>query len=395
MPARIPKAALTAIDQLLARARAQGQLRTSDLAELMPEEWLLNDLVMDEVYAQLAQAGLELDDTAEAAAAALEDTLSSQRGRRTPLDGEFGEGGDTVALYLREIATIQLLTAEDERALGRCYVEGVKAQARLADPDEVAKMSEDEQARLWRQVADGNRARSRLIQANSRLVVSIAKRYINHDLPFMDLIQEGNIGLIRGVEKYDYKRGYKFSTYATWWIRQAITRALADQSRLIRMPVHIIEQVSKISQATRRLEQDLGREPTLAEVAADVEMPLQRVEELLEAAQHPVSLETPMGGEQGESELGHFIPAVGADPGQETNRALLRESLQEALGSLTEREAEILALRFGLVDGRQHTLEDVGEHFGLTRERIRQIESRALRQLRNPLRSAVLRDYLG
>ena len=247
---------------------------------------------------------------------------------------------------------------------------------------------------LQRVVREGERARARLTHANTRLVVHIAKKYVNNGVPFMDLIQEGNLGLIRAVEKFDYRRGFKFSTYATWWIRQAITRALADQARTIRVPVHMSEQISKITAVTRRLEQDLGRKPTPEEIAAEMDMSPKRVERILEIAQRPLSLEMKVG-EDADSELGDFLPDEGSpEPTEQAGRELLREEIESVLGSLSRREAQVLELRYGLVDGTAHTLEEVGEKFGVTRERIRQIETKAIRRLRHPTRSKKLRDYL-
>lgn len=271
---------------------------------------------------------------------------------------------DPVRMYLKEIGKVPLLTAEEEVELAR----------RMADGDESAK--------------------KRLAEANLRLVVSIAKRYVGRGMLFLDLIQEGNLGLIKAVEKFDYEKGFKFSTYATWWIRQAITRAIADQARTIRIPVHMVETINKVSRVSRQLLQELGREPQPEEIAEAMELPVERVREIMKISQDPVSLETPIGEEE-DSHLGDFIQdenvAVPADAATQT---VLKEQLEEVLETLTEREQKVLKLRFGLEDGRARTLEEVGKEFDVTRERIRQIEAKALRKLRHPSRSKKLKDYL-
>ncbi len=271
---------------------------------------------------------------------------------------------DHVKMYLKEIGKVNLLTAAEEAELAQ----------RMAEGDEEAK--------------------KRLAEANLRLVVSIAKRYVNRGMLFLDLIQEGNLGLIKAVEKFDYKKGYKFSTYATWWIRQAITRAIADQARTIRIPVHMVETINKLGRVSRQLIQELGREPTPEELAKELNMSVERVREISKISQEPVSLETPIGEEE-DSHLGDFIEDHDAPaPSDAASSVLLREQLDEVLQSLTPREAKVLRLRFGLEDGRQRTLEEVGHEFQVTRERIRQIEAKALRKLRHPSRSKKLKDYL-
>ena len=271
---------------------------------------------------------------------------------------------DPVRMYLKEIGKVPLLSAEEEVELAK----------RMADGDEEAK--------------------KRLAEANLRLVVSIAKRYVGRGMLFLDLIQEGNLGLIKAVEKFDYHKGFKFSTYATWWIRQAITRAIADQARTIRIPVHMVETINKLIRVSRQLLQELGREPTPEEIAAELDMPVERVREILKISQEPVSLETPIGEEE-DSHLGDFIQDDNVPvPAEAASFTLLREQLVEVLGTLTEREQKVLRLRFGLDDGRARTLEEVGKEFNVTRERIRQIEAKALRKLRHPSRSRKLKDYL-
>ncbi len=388
-----------AVDSLVKLAKSQGYITPDDVAEALSADESLTDELVDGVYTKLSKAGVEIrDETPDVDAAswpAATDPFSSNRGRRTrPLDAPAGDGDDTVSLYLREIGSIPLLTADDEVALARCYEQGRDADLLLGNPLEVAELADEELVRLRRVSEDGSRARGRLIRANSRLVVHIAKKYVNNGLPFMDLIQEGNLGLIRAVEKFDYHRGFKFSTYATWWIRQAITRALADQARTIRVPVHMSEQISKLMAATRRLEQDLGREPSTEEIAKELELSPRRVEQIMEIAQKPLSLEMKVG-EEADSELQDFIPDEATpEPTEQAGRELLREELGSVLSSLSRREAEVLELRYGLVNGKPHTLEEVGEKFGVTRERIRQIETKAIRRLRHPTRSRKLRDYL-
>jgi RNA polymerase primary sigma factor len=327
---------------------------------------------------------------------------------------------DPVRMYLREIGRVDLLTAEEEVMLARRIQRGVRASKQLEknglDPAKIDK--------LERQVVDGEQAKRNLAEANLRLVVSVAKRYIGRGMNFLDLIQEGNIGLLRAVEKFDHRRGYKFSTYASWWIRQAISRAIADQARTIRIPVHMVETINRLIRTQRRLLQELGREPTSKEIALEMELlsdddlmaieqsqaigqPLDpalerrwrraatKVRRIIRIAQEPMSLETPIGSEDN-SYLGDFIEdesVVG--PVDAASKQLLKEQMQDILDSLSERERKVLEMRFGLLDGQGHTLEEVGQKFGVTRERIRQIEAKALRKLRHPIRSRKLRDYLG
>ena len=257
------------------------------------------------------------------------------------------------------------------------------------------ELSEEEMKALKSAVKKGERSKQRLAEANLRLVVSIAKRYVGRGMLFLDLIQEGNLGLIKAVEKFDYTKGYKFSTYATWWIRQAITRAIADQARTIRIPVHMVETINKVIRVSRQLLQELGHDPSPEEIAAEMDMPVDKVREILKIAQEPVSLETPIGEEE-DSHLGDFIPDEGAsEPSEAASFTLLQEQLVDVLSTLTPREKKVLKLRFGLEDGRPRTLEEVGKEFNVTRERIRQIEAKALRKLRHPSRSKKLKDFLN
>jgi RNA polymerase primary sigma factor len=313
---------------------------------------------------------------------------------------ETGRGGssDPVRTYLKEIGKVNLLSGAEEVALAKRIEAGLQAVAKIAELEDRygpgVPIPAAECRHLERVVADGFQAKKQLIEANLRLVVSIAKRYMGRGLLFLDLIQEGNLGLIRAVEKFDYTKGFKFSTYATWWIRQAITRAIADQARTIRIPVHMVETINTVLRMQRLMLQEMGREPTVEELAAKVGMPPARVREIQRIAQEPVSLETPVGSEE-DSHLGDFIEDQQAvAPADAATRALLSEAVGEALEELTERERQVVRLRFGLDDGHIRTLEEVGKEFGVTRERIRQIEAKTLAKLRHPIRSQKLRDYL-
>ena len=309
---------------------------------------------------------------------------------------------DPVRMYLKEIGKVPLLSAEEEIELAQKMEAGAVATEKIsileermedADEAEVAELKE-EIKNLQKDVDLGAEAKKRLAEANLRLVVSIAKRYVGRGMLFLDLIQEGNLGLIKAVEKFDYRKGYKFSTYATWWIRQAITRAIADQARTIRIPVHMVETINKLIRVSRQLLQELGREPSPEEIAEEMNMPVDRVREILKISQEPVSLETPIGEEE-DSHLGDFIKDDNVPvPADAAAFTLLKEQLEEVLSTLTDREQKVLTLRFGLEDGRARTLEEVGKEFNVTRERIRQIEAKALRKLRHPSRSRKLKDYL-
>ena len=309
---------------------------------------------------------------------------------------------DPVRMYLKEIGKVPLLSAEEEIELAKNMEAGAVAKEKIAilksreenaTEEELAEIKE-EIKNLQKDLDAGDEAKKRLAEANLRLVVSIAKRYVGRGMLFLDLIQEGNLGLIKAVEKFDYRKGYKFSTYATWWIRQAITRAIADQARTIRIPVHMVETINKLIRVSRQLLQELGREPSPEEIAAEMNLPVERVREILKISQEPVSLETPIGEEE-DSHLGDFIQDDNVPvPADAAAFTILKEQLEEVLGTLTEREQKVLTLRFGLEDGRARTLEEVGKEFNVTRERIRQIEAKALRKLRHPSRSRKLKDYL-
>jgi RNA polymerase primary sigma factor len=289
---------------------------------------------------------------------------------------------DPVRMYLREIGRVPLLSAFEEISLAKRMERGKRERTQPFATQHLSIM------------LDAEEAQRQLTEANLRLVVSVAKKYIGRGMSLLDLIQEGNIGLIRAVEKFDYTKGFKFSTYATWWIRQAITRAIADQARTIRIPVHMVETINRLIRTSRRLLQELGREPSAEEIAAEMQITADKVREIIKVSQEPVSLETPIG-EEDDSHLGDFIEDHGAlAPAEAASHQLLREQVKDALGSLTQREQEVLRLRFGLDDGRSRTLEEVGKEFKVTRERIRQIEAKALRKLRHPSRSRKLKDYL-
>ncbi len=323
------------------------------------------------------------------------------------IDKSLGSDGvsieDPVRMYLKEIGTVPLLSAEEEIEIAKRMEAGYAAEAENEklnadlEKEKNAKKKQSLEKKIKANdkiINDGKEAARELSQANLRLVVSIAKRYVGRGMLFLDLIQEGNLGLIKAVEKFDYMKGYKFSTYATWWIRQAITRAIADQARTIRIPVHMVETINKIVRVNRQLLQELGREPSPAEVAAQMDMTEDRVREIMKISQDPVSLETPIGEEE-DSHLGDFLPDENVlAPSDAAARTMLNEQLNEILDTLTERERKVLTLRFGLIDGRARTLEEVGKEFNVTRERIRQIEAKALRKLRHPSRSKRIKDYL-
>ena len=305
---------------------------------------------------------------------------------------------DPVRMYLKEIGKVDLLSPDEEIELARKIMDGVAAAEKMQEYEKASGQSavrSDEIVEWNKAIKAGDRAKKRLAEANLRLVVSIAKRYVGRGMLFLDLIQEGNLGLIKAVEKFDYTKGYKFSTYATWWIRQAITRAIADQARTIRIPVHMVETINKVIRVSRQLLQELSHDPSPEEIAAEMNMPVDRVRDILKIAQEPVSLETPIGEEE-DSHLGDFIPDDDApEPAEAASFMLLKEQLVDVLKTLTPREEKVLRLRFGIDDGHTRTLEEVGREFNVTRERIRQIEAKALRKLRHPSRSKKLKDFLN
>ena len=353
------------INNIIKEAKENGKMTYSDLATKLND---VNPEKMDEVFDEFEKGGIDLlpDDFDEEPN--IEDLKEVEELKLDEITDTSYEGisvDDPVRMYLREIGKIPLLTFDEELELAKRILEG----------DEEAKQ--------------------KLAESNLRLVVSIAKKYVGRGMLFLDLIQEGNMGLIKAVEKFDYTKGFKFSTYATWWIRQAITRAIADQARTIRIPVHMVETINKLIRTSRHLLQQLGREPTPEEIAAEMEIPVERVAEIQKIAQDPVSLETPIG-EEDDSHLGDFIQDEESPaPHDAASYTMLREQLEEVMNTLTPREAKVLKLRFGLEDGKSRTLEEVGKEFNVTRERIRQIEAKALRKLRHPSRSKKLRDYMG
>ncbi|MBU8584616.1 RNA polymerase sigma factor RpoD [Priestia megaterium] len=355
-------------DQLTEIGKKRGVLTYEEIAERMANFEIESDQ-MDEYYEYLGEQGVEVMSESEANDADADpDIQELSKEEEFDLNDLSVPPGvkinDPVRMYLKEIGRVDLLSAEEEINLAK----------RIEEGDEEAKR--------------------RLAEANLRLVVSIAKRYVGRGMLFLDLIQEGNMGLIKAVEKFDYRKGYKFSTYATWWIRQAITRAIADQARTIRIPVHMVETINKLIRVQRQLLQDLGREPSPEEIAEDMDLTPEKVREILKIAQEPVSLETPIG-EEDDSHLGDFIEDQDAtSPSEHAAYELLKEQLEDVLDTLTDREENVLRLRFGLDDGRTRTLEEVGKVFGVTRERIRQIEAKALRKLRHPSRSKRLKDFL-
>ncbi len=383
------------LDDLMHKATENGYLTTDDLLAAFPEAED-NMAQLEDIFIQLINQGIEVYADAEEAEEEKRLKAESSSESAIPAIDPFDLSGiaadDTISLYLKEMARVPLLTPAEEIILAKALEKGRKAQKRY---NRKQYKQEDEKLKLHRYIREGNRARDHLIKANTRLVVSIAKKYMGQGVPFSDLIQEGNLGLMKAVEKFDYRRGYKFSTYATWWIRQAITRALADQGRTIRVPVHMSDRIRKLHQISRQLEQVWGRKPTPEELAEHMDIEPAKVRWMLRVSRHPVSLERPVGEEE-DSELGNFIEDEDAPtPPDAAYHHLLQEKLEDVLSTLTPREARILRLRFGLQNGRSYTLEEVGKKFGLTRERIRQIEGQALRKLRHPRRSRQLRDYLS
>lgn len=360
-----------ATKQLIGEKKILGTIQYTDLSDKIAQPFALDDEGMDSLIEKFEDQGIAVvDENGEPTMRQMdkEADKEAEKVKKEEIDPTSVASdvkiNDPVRMYLKEIGRVELLTADEEVSLAQ----------RIEQGDPVAKQE--------------------LAEANLRLVVSIAKRYVGRGMSFLDLIQEGNMGLMKAVEKFDYHKGFKFSTYATWWIRQAITRAIADQARTIRIPVHMVETINKLVRIQRQLLQDLGREPTPEEIGAEMDLPTEKVRDILKIAQEPVSLETPIG-EEDDSHLGDFIEDHDAtSPADYTSAELLKEQLNEVLDTLTDREENVLRLRFGLEDGQSKTLEQVGQQFGVTRERIRQIEAKALRKLRHPSRSKQLKDFL-
>ena len=399
--ASLPAAALLSANEklrdLFSKGKKKGKLDSGELSDVL-DELDLESEQMDSIYDSLEQLGIEVgsedfladlpDEDGEPAMDEIAEIEEEELVDPNTLVDSFNID-DPVRMYLKEIGKVPLLTADQEVELATVMSAGREAEA------DGETIPEAEMAELKKQIKAGEKAKQQLAEANLRLVVSIAKRYVGRGMLFLDLIQEGNLGLIKAVEKFDYTKGYKFSTYATWWIRQAITRAIADQARTIRIPVHMVETINKVIRVSRQLLQELGHDPSPEEISAEMNMPVDKVREILKIAQEPVSLETPIGEEE-DSHLGDFIPDEAAsEPSEAASFTLLKEQLVDVLGTLTPREEKVLKLRFGIEDGRTRTLEEVGKEFNVTRERIRQIEAKALRKLRHPSRSKKLKDFLN
>nr|WP_325178963.1 RNA polymerase sigma factor RpoD [uncultured Oscillibacter sp.] len=392
--------------ELLARSKKKGKLESAELMEAV-DDLNLEGEQMDQLYDSLEALNIDIS---------VEEDLLAELPEEGPAAEEIAgmeeeelvdpntlvnsfSIDDPVRMYLKEIGKVALLTPEEEVSLAQAMSAGNEAAEKLAElrrqREEGAEIDPALEAALRKQYRSGETAKQKLAEANLRLVVSIAKRYVGRGMLFLDLIQEGNLGLIKAVEKFDCTKGFKFSTYATWWIRQAITRAIADQARTIRIPVHMVETINKVIRVSRQLLQELGHDPSPNEIAAEMNMPVDKVREIMKIAQEPVSLETPIGEEE-DSHLGDFIPDEGAsEPSEAASFTLLKEQLMDVLSTLTPREEKVLKLRFGIEDGRTRTLEEVGKEFNVTRERIRQIEAKALRKLRHPSRSKKLKDFLN
>ena len=391
------------LGELIERGKKKGNLSSTELMDVLEDMDLESDQ-MDKIYDTLENLGIDtvgedyipdLPDDADPPLEAMEEINEEEMVDPNSMVDAFGTD-DPVRMYLKEIGKVNLLSSDEEIELAQAMDAGNAAKSQLEELEAAGEEIPDEvRTELNRAIKKGERAKQRLAEANLRLVVSIAKRYVGRGMQFLDLIQEGNLGLIKAVEKFDYTKGYKFSTYATWWIRQAITRAIADQARTIRIPVHMVETINTVIRVSRQLLQELGQAPSPEVIAEEMSMPVERVREILKIAQEPVSLETPIGEEE-DSHLGDFIPDEDAsEPAEAASFTLLKEQLVEVLSTLTPREEKVLKLRFGIEDGRTRTLEEVGKEFNVTRERIRQIEAKALRKLRHPSRSKKLKDFLN
>lgn len=389
------------IQELLSRADQRGYLTFEDVLEVLDEDG--DELTtLDVVLYELDELGIELRQESEAPSSLVlsEAHELEFEPEELPHDPDIGDinavsADDPVGLYFRQMAQEPLLTAHEEIELAKRIEVGKEARIRLLRHEIARHLNEAEVAHMQRLVLDGQNAREHLGRANTRLVVSIAKRYMGQGLPFPDLIQEGNVGLMRAVDKYDYKRGNRFSTYATWWIRQAITRALAQKTRTIRIPLHMTERIRQMYRTAQTLEQNLGRRPSPEEIAREMKLPTDNIRSMMDASQHAIALERPVG-DDGDSEFGDFIEDQDSpSPVEAATQHLLQETIEEVLSELTPRQSHILRLRFGLGGGEPHTLEEIANKFGLSRERIRQLEKEALRRLRHPRLAHNLRDYLG
>ncbi len=379
-----------ALRTLMEKAGVQGYLTTDDLIEVFPDA--SQDVErLSVLLTALRRRGIDILDSGNQLASETSLDSDSVIELNRYLDESISRD-DTVGMYLKEMSRVPLLTVEEELDLATRIQKGRKAREEKIKL--IGRQNASRRRRFDATIEDGQNARDHLIKANTRLVVSIAKRFMGRGVALLDLIQEGNLGLMKAVEKYDHTRGFRFSTYATWWIRQTISRAISDQARTIRVPVHMNDRIRQLYRANHDLEQQLGRQPTIEELAEKVELPVHRVQWIMKVSWQPLSLESPVGDEE-DSELGQFIEdEISPTPMQSAYQSMLKEKLEEILSTLTPREARVLRLRFGLDDGTSYTLEEVGQKFGLTRERIRQIEGRALRQLRHPKRAKQLKDYL-
>ena len=405
--AALPAATLITANEklkdLLAKGCKTGKLDPGELSDVVDTMDLDGDQ-MDRIYDSLADLGIEvgsdefltdLPDDGEPPLEEIAEIEEEELVDPNTLMDSFNID-DPVRMYLKEIGKVPLLTADEEIRLATAMSAGNAAKERMAAAEKEGEViPEEELAALKKDVKQGEKAKQKLAEANLRLVVSIAKRYVGRGMLFLDLIQEGNLGLIKAVEKFDYTKGYKFSTYATWWIRQAITRAIADQARTIRIPVHMIETINKLMRVQKQLVQEYGREPTPEEIAEEIHLPVERVRSVLKMAQQPISLQAPVG-DSDDTSFGDFIEDKAAEnPMEEASFSFLKEKIKDVLDTLTDREREVIEQRFGLRDGSPRTLEEVGKEFNVTRERIRQIEAKALRKLRHPSRSKKLKDFLN
>ena len=378
-----------ALDALLERAETQGYLTIEDLMEVFPEGD--EDIeTLSTIMLQLQREGVEIFDEESFKEIVQKSEEDTKPIRRVQL--EQVKSDDTVGLYLKEMSLVPLLSLEEEQFLAKRIEAGRAAKIELAKYDKDVSPIRSDQLKVL--IKDGEQAWEHLVKANTRLVVSVAKKYMGRGVPFLDLIQEGNLGLMKAVEKFDYNRGFRFSTYATWWIRQSITRSIADQGRTIRIPVHMIDRIRELYKVSHTLEQKLSRKPSVEEIAKEMDLDVRKVQWMMRVSWLPLSLETPVGDEE-DSELGMFVEDEDTpSPMEATYKSMMSDKIDEVLNTLSPREAKILRLRFGLESGRAYTLEEVGEKFGLTRERIRQIEGKALRQLRHPHKARQLKDFL-